>query len=133
MFDHDIREFDSPLDPRPSGDSSVKPPKPVVVSIPGLDEGRALTLAIEELRRMPVARQNLLLGHLMALLKMHAADFAVIARCVQPYLSDHQVAVLIDRSERQVRRYFEKTRAADVDEAKDRLRRRWYRDDESED
>ena len=82
---------------------------------------------------MPVPRRNLLVGHLMALLKLHAADCAAIARCVQPYLSDAQVAVLINRSERQVRRYFENTRAADVDEAKDRLRRRWYMDDELKD
>jgi hypothetical protein len=133
MFDHNIREFDSPLDPRPSGDSSVKPPKPVVVTIPGLDEGRALTLAFDELRKMPVPRRNLLLGHLMALLKMHPAYLAGVAVHVQPYLSDAQVAVLCDRSERQIRRYFEKIKAADVDDAMARLRRQSYMADDLND
>jgi hypothetical protein len=131
MFDHDIREFASPLDP--TGDPPAKSPKPVVVTIPGLNEDRALTLAFEELRKMPVPRRNLLIGHLMALLKMHAADCAAIARCAQPYLSDAQLGVLVNRSERQVRRYFEEMRAADMDDAISRLRRKSYRDDDPRD
>jgi hypothetical protein len=135
MFDHDIREFDSPLDPRPSGDSGVTPPKPVVVTIPGLDEDRALAIAFEELRKLPVPRRNLLLGHLTALLKLHPADRAVIAVRVQPYLSDAQVAALVGKSERQLRRYseYQRIKAADVADAMNRLQRRWYMADDCED
>ncbi len=133
MFDHDTWEFDSPL--TPSGDQPVKPPKPVVVTIPGLDKDLSLSIAFEELRKMPVPRRNLLLGHLMALLKMHPADCAVIALRAQPYLSDAQVAVLIGKSERQLRRYIEyqRIKAADVADALYRSQRQWYMDDEPED
>ena len=135
MFDHDFREFDSPLATPRSEKPPVKPPKPLVATIPGGGDDLPLTIAFQELRKMPVSRRNLLVGHLMALLKLHPADLAVIALSVQPYLSDAQVAALVGKSERQLRRYSEyrRIKAADVADAMNRLQRRCYMDDESED
>jgi hypothetical protein len=107
MFNDDIREIPSPLTSRPADQSPVKPPKPVVVTIPGLDQNRVLAIAFEELGKLPVPRQNLLLSHLMTLLQLHPADCAIVALHVQPYLSDAQIATLCGKGERQLRRYTE--------------------------
>ena len=134
MFDHDIREIPSPFNSSPPDERPIKPPKPVVMTIPGLDENLPLTFAVEALRKLPVAQRNLLLGHLMALLQMHASDLAVVALHVQPYLTDDQIATLCGKSTRQLRRYdgYQKIKP-DVAEAMDRLRRRSYRAAEPED
>jgi hypothetical protein len=131
MFDHDIREIPSPLAPPLPARPHVKPPKPVVATIPGLHEDLPLAIAVEELRKLPVPQRNLLLGHLMALLKMHPAYCAVVAIHVQPYLSDAQVAILCGKSERQLRRYIEYQKIKpDVADAQDHLRQQSYMDAE---
>ena len=134
VFDRDIREFSSPFNSSPPDERPIKPPKPVVMTIPGLDENLPLTFAVEALRKLPVAQRNLLLGHLMALLQMHASDLAVVALHVQPYLTDDQIATLCGKSTRQLRRYdgYQKIKP-DVADAMDRLRRRSYRAAEPED
>jgi hypothetical protein len=127
MSDEDFREIPSPLTSRSADQPHVKPPKPVVVPIPGLDQDRVLTIAFEELRKLPVPRQNLLLSHLMALLQLHPADCAIVVLHVQPYLSDAQIALLCDRSERQLRRYAEYQRFKEgLAESLQRRQQRWY-------
>jgi hypothetical protein len=134
MSDDDFREIISPLTSRPSDQPTVKPPKPVVVPIPGLDRDRVLAIAFEELGKLPVPRQNLLLSHLMALLQMHPADCAIVALHVQPYLSDAQIAALCGKGERQLRRYTEYRKfKADLAETKDHRRQEWVMPVEIED
>lgn len=134
MFDHAIRKFDRPVAPARSENLAVKPPKLVVVTSSDLDNGLPRAIAFEELSKLAVPRQNLLVGHLDALLHGDPEKCAVAAKYVQPYLSIAQVAVLCGRSERQLRRYIEFQKFnADVADAKDRLRLRSYMAAELED
>ena len=68
----------------------------------------------------------------MALLEMHPAEWPR-SPCAQPYLSDAQLSVMIDRCERQVRRYLKKFKAADLDDALSRLRQQSYMEAELND
>ncbi len=116
-----------PLSPPPLEGPPVTPPELAVGTTPGLDDDIALTLAIAELRKLRRSRRNLLLRHLMAMLRIHAAQCAVAVKYVQPYLTDAEVAELCNKSVRQLRRYSEyEAFRPDVADAKDRLRRQSY-------
>jgi hypothetical protein len=93
--------------PPPPAGPPVKPPKFAVETRPGLDDDLVLALAIAELQKLRRSRRNLLLRHLMAMFHSPAAQCAVAAKYVQPYLTDAEVAELCNKSVRQLRRYSE--------------------------
>lgn len=132
MINPPIQDFPSPIKPNRKTRRSMQA-TPAAISVLGLPDDYPLTLAIEELKKIPAPRRNLLLGHLMAFLKMPADGCTLVALAVQPYLSEAQLGILVERCERQVRRYLEKLKAADIDDAIARLRRESYLDTDPKD
>ncbi len=104
MFDHGIREFASPIEFPPEQVSAVTPPKAVVVTIPGLDEDHAFNVAVDALKKLPRAQRNAVVAFVLAWLKLRTAVRAVIAKFVQPHLSDNEVAVLCGVTLRTIQR-----------------------------
>ena len=105
-----------------------------MVRIPGLDDDRAFTMAVEALRKFHRPQRNAVINLLLRWLELPPGRQAGLVVAVMPELRPAEVAVLCGKSIRQLDRYEEyralKPTLEDYLESK---RQQWAMPDEIED
>ena len=102
-----INDFSSPFKSSSPSRPSVASSQQVMVTIPGREDDRVFTLAVDALRKLQRPQRNAVISLLLRWLELPPGRQAGLAIAVMPDLQPAEVAVLCGKSVRQLDRYEE--------------------------